>query len=82
MIHKVLTRENYLPFHYQPVHNLLVGDFGQRLQFANHLVELSYNDADFLSQILWTDESQFTRDGIFFYHNCHVSFIECSTIFE
>lgn len=52
------------PYHFRRVQELLTTDFTPRLEFCNWLVEEPRN-------ILWTDESTFSRVGIFNQHNAH-----------
>lgn len=46
-------------------------DFDKRVQFCRFLLHSDVDDPDFLKRILWTDESKFTREGIFNQHNLH-----------
>ena len=70
-IYKLLHRENLHPFHATPVQGLLPPDMAQRLEFCNFLLEREFAEGTMLDKILWTDESQFTRDGITNFHNLH-----------
>lgn len=70
-IFHVLHAENLYPYHHTPVQELLPDDLEGRLEFCNWLLERNLDDNDFISRILWTDESQFTRDGITNFHNLH-----------
>ena len=63
--------ENFHPYHSTPVQGLLPEDFHQRIQFCNWLLEQNVDDDRFIKNILWTDELQFTRDGITNFHNFH-----------
>lgn len=56
------------PFHFTPVQNLLPLDFHKRLQFCEWFIN---QRAEIRAKILWTDESTFTRNGIFNFHNEH-----------
>jgi len=56
------------PYHVQRVQHLGLGDFAERLEFCKWL-----NDSCKLHRyILFTDESQFNRDGVNNTHNSHV----------
>lgn len=46
-------------------------DFDNRVQFCRFLLHTDVDDPDFLSSILWTDESKFTKEGILNLHNLH-----------
>ncbi|XP_015124325.1 uncharacterized protein LOC107046257 [Diachasma alloeum] len=67
-----ILRDNSLHrFHYTKVQKLEPGDAAQRLHYSQEFLALYYRNENFLSQILWTDESLFTREGIFNQHNLH-----------
>ena len=70
-IWKILHRENLHPYHLTPVQGLLPEDLPTRLEFSNWLLQREFEDDNFINNILWTDESQFTRDGINNFHNMH-----------
>lgn len=59
------------PFHYTPVQALEEGDPRRRIDFCRYMIHADTEDNNFLSSILWTDESKFDRDGITNYHNLH-----------
>lgn len=68
-VSKLFRRENLHPFHFTRVQTLEPRDPPQRIQFCRWIQR---NDrGDFLKRILWTDESSFTRDGVFNFHNEH-----------
>ncbi|CAH2088677.1 unnamed protein product [Euphydryas editha] len=58
------------PFHFTRVQELLPADYTARVSFCQWLLE------DFTRNILWTDESTFTRVGMFNIHNEHYWSIE------
>lgn len=68
---KTLKRERMHPYHYSPVQELIPPDCPKRMDFCNWLIGSCGNDPSFLEKILWTDESQFTKNGVFNYHNEH-----------
>lgn len=68
---RVLHREGLYPYHHIPVHGLQEGDAERRLEFCSWMMERDLDDSRFIKRILWTDESQFTRDGITNFHNVH-----------
>lgn len=67
----VVNREGLHPYHHTPVQALHQGDSERRLQFCTWLLESDIENRRFIDRILWTDESQFTRDGITNFHNLH-----------
>lgn len=68
---KILNKNKFHPYHFQPVQELLAGDKIVRLNFCRWMQHKDISHMGFISQILWTDESQFTRDGCFNFHNEH-----------
>lgn len=68
---RVLHREGQHPYHYTPVQELLPADLQLRVDFCRNLMLRDLQDADFLQSIIWTDEAQFTRDGVTNFHNLH-----------
>lgn len=46
-------------------------DFERRVAFCRHLLHTDVDDTNFLSRILWTDESKFDHEGIINLHNLH-----------
>jgi len=70
-VHTILKRNKLYPFHLTPVQALNDGDSEKRLHFCNLIIEKYQTDDSFLQQILWTDESTFTRDGTTNFHNMH-----------
>lgn len=69
---RVLNREVLHPYHRQNVQALQPGDAQQRLRFSHWILHQHTQDNNFLSNILWSDESTFSRDGINNFHNDHV----------
>lgn len=59
------------PYHYTPVHAIQEGDPARRMDFCRFLLNTDIDDPEYLKNILWTDESNFDRDGITNYHNLH-----------
>lgn len=70
-VHRVLKYNEIHPYHYTPVQSLYDGDCQRRQNFCTMMLEKDQNDSDFLKKILWTDESNFSREGIVNYHNIH-----------
>lgn len=70
-ISRVLSADGQHPYHFTTVQALLPEDYPRRMQFCRWLLNRNAEDADFLSNILWTDESIFTRNGVGNIHNMH-----------
>lgn len=70
-------RENQLyPFHVQRVHALLPQDRPLRVEFCRWFLRQHHEIPSFVSNVLVTDESTFTRDGINNCHNTHIWSVE------
>lgn len=76
IVHNVLRGENYHPYHFRQVQGLRPEDYQLRVRFCEWLLERHEDDRNFVSSILWTDESCFTRDGVFNMHNNHFWAVE------
>ncbi|KAJ8953752.1 hypothetical protein NQ318_015408 [Aromia moschata] len=73
IVHNVLKEQLlYPPYNLQKVHELIPGDFPRRMQFANWLLDQQRNNVNFISNILFTEEASFTKNGITNLHNAHV----------
>lgn len=59
------------PYHPTQVQALMLGDQERRLDYCNFMLNTLEENPSFLSEILWTDESTFTRDGIVNVQNVH-----------
>lgn len=68
---RVLRTHQMHPFRYQRVHGLTPADYPQRVQFSRWMLNNLRADRNFSSYILFSDEAQFARDGIFNHHNWH-----------
>lgn len=71
IVHRVLKDELLHPFHRTKVQELNVQDYRARQNFCRWLLHNNETDENFLTNIMWTDESLFTRTGIFNCHNEH-----------
>ncbi|GBM92155.1 hypothetical protein AVEN_219270-1, partial [Araneus ventricosus] len=60
-VHRLLRSERLHP-----------DDFQKRVAFCEWLLQQQNTDNGFIAHILWTDESCFTRDGVFNHHNSHM----------
>lgn len=68
---RTLNADRRYPYHYTPVQELLLIDMPKRVIFCRQLLLNQERDPMYLSSILWTDEAQFTRDGVTNFHNLH-----------
>lgn len=68
---KVLKRNLLYPYHIQRVQALLPQDFHTRLMFCRWLMHMMAHNNNFLRNILFTDEANFSRDAIVNFHNDH-----------
>ncbi|XP_011859711.1 PREDICTED: F-box only protein 39-like [Vollenhovia emeryi] len=71
MVHRVLKSELLYPFHRTKVQELNARDHHARVNFCRWLLQNNEADENFLANIMWTDESLFTRTGLFNCHNEH-----------
>lgn len=59
------------PYHPVLVQALIVSDHARRFDFCNFMLNTLQEKPSFFCDILWTDESTFTRSGIVNKHNVH-----------
>nr|XP_033326117.1 uncharacterized protein LOC117220350 [Megalopta genalis] len=69
---RTLHSDNRHPYHYTRVQEFLPADYENQLEFCQWYVCAVQQDNLFPSKVLWTDESTFTRGGLFNVHNNHV----------
>jgi hypothetical protein len=65
-VHRTIKHEKLYPYHIQKVQHLLPTDHAERIAYCRWLI------ANRHLNILFTDESVFTRDGVTNQHNSHV----------
>lgn len=70
-VFRILKKENLRPFHFTPVQNLLPRDLPVRVEFAQFIRDRKNLNANFVNNILFTDEATFTRRGVFNWRNSH-----------
>lgn len=70
-IHRVLRRSHYRPYKLHISQALRPGDSDRRLQFCNWLNGKLQENDDFLNNIIWTDECNFSTKGLFNRNNEH-----------
>lgn len=71
-VNRMLHMHSLHPYHVQKVQALLPTDRPKRIQFCQWILEKYYEDPQFLSHVIFTDEAGFTREGIFNSHNTHI----------
>lgn len=69
---RILKRQQLYPYHIQRVQALLPRDFPPRLTFCQWMQARITQKPNFVGEIMFTDEANFSRDGIFNYHNNHI----------
>lgn len=67
-VHRYLKKHKYKPYKYHKIHHLHPGDHERRLEFC-HL--LQNEGHEILKKIIWTDEANFSNNGMFNRHNTH-----------
>ena len=68
---RILHYQLLYPYHVQRAQGLKSRDVLPTLTFGQQIQQQSALDSQFLNNVLFTDETGFTRDGIFNIHNCH-----------
>ena len=72
IVWRVLKEQNFHPYHFQRVQELLPRDYLPRQQFSQWLLTKREANVNFLQKILFSDEAYFTREGVFNIHNSHL----------
>ncbi|EFN68076.1 hypothetical protein EAG_01289, partial [Camponotus floridanus] len=70
-VQRILREEKLHAFHYARVQQLRPEDYPVR-RFCENFLRKIDRDTRFLSRIIFSDESLFTREGIFNSHNMHL----------
>jgi hypothetical protein len=70
-VHRVLQEENYHDYHFTSVQQLENRDYESRRRYCRRLLRNYELNQIYLDHILWTDESLFTKMGMFNCHNYH-----------
>lgn len=68
---RVIHTEKLHPYHTTPVQELTANDKILRAEFCRTLLLKYETDHNYFRRIFWTDEAQFTRDGVTNFHNLH-----------
>lgn len=59
----ILKKYRYHPYKMQILHKLEEDDYPHRVNFCNNFLSFTDRDPNFMSNILWTDESLFSLNG-------------------
>ena len=70
-VFNVLHDNHMHPYHVMRVQSLSVADYPARVTFCEWYLQKCALNNEFPNLVLFTDEAQFTRDGIFNFHNQH-----------
>lgn len=70
-IHRILRKHKMHPFSEIIVHGFRLGDEIKRVEFCEFMCIKMTEDPMFLQNIIWTDESKFSRQGIINRRNNH-----------
>lgn len=70
-VHKTLRRDQQRPYVIHKVQALLPRDRGHRVEFCRWLRTEQHRNSNFISHVIWTDESTFTRNGMWNRRNAH-----------
>lgn len=69
---RLLKEYQLYPYHLQRVQALSPADYPARVRFCQWFLQQCGVNPNFSAVVLFTDEAQFTRDGITNFHNQHV----------
>src|SRR5207253_9767988 len=68
---RILHAHKFHPYHSHRHQALEDRDYNVREAYCTWLLTAIDRDPNFLSRILWSDEAQFSRDGVVNTHNMH-----------
>jgi hypothetical protein len=69
---RVLREQQLYPCHLQRVQALSLQDYPARVLFCQWFLQQCGTNSNFTAFVMFTDEAQFTRDGIQNFHNQHL----------
>lgn len=69
---RTLHEQLLYPFKCQKVHELHAGDYAQRLEFSRWMLHKEVDSPNFLKNVLFCDETSFSREGTVNLKNNHV----------
>jgi len=70
-VQRIMSKNNYHPFKFSRIQKLHPGDHLRRIEFCENFLLHIQEDENFLSKIIWCDESKFSQEGIFNMRNQH-----------
>jgi len=70
-VQRILKEEKLHAYHYTSVQDLREEDYPRRKRFCENFLRRVDEDPEFSSRVIFSDESLFTREGIFNHHNMH-----------
>ncbi|KAK3882488.1 hypothetical protein Pcinc_013131 [Petrolisthes cinctipes] len=68
---RIVNRNGLHPYHYQIIHALNERDYQQRVDFCRWLLTQERENNGFVAEVLFSDEANFTRNGMVNQHNTH-----------
>jgi len=71
IFHRILKKIWYKAYKFHLVQHLKEQDYARRVNFCEWLILRSQEDELFLKRIIWSDESKFSKNGLFNRHNSH-----------
>jgi len=71
-VHRILQEEKLYAFHYTRVQHLRPEDYQARKTFCEYFLRETDRDLRFPSRVIFSNETLFTREGIFNSHNMHL----------
>ncbi|HLJ31149.1 MAG TPA: transposase [Candidatus Babeliales bacterium] len=70
-VQRILVKHNMHDYKFTKVQAMKPQDPQHRVEFCEMLLVRTQEDPNFLNKIIWTDESKFSREGIFNRRNSH-----------
>ena len=71
-VHRLLRRDHQRPYRIHKVHALLPADRVSRVRYCRWLQQQHDEIPNFAANVIWTDESTFTRNGMWNRRNSHI----------
>lgn len=71
-VRRILKDEKLHAYHYTRVQDLRQEDYPERKRFCEYFLRRANEDPEFPSRVMFSDESLFTREGVFNSHNMHL----------
>ena len=72
VVWRTIKENQYHPFHFQRVQDLLPQDYAARVIFCQWLIGKHDENPNFTRNVLVTDEACFNRTGVLNFHNLHL----------